>query len=192
MLYVDMEDLELIKSQIHEVRGQRVMLDSDLAVLYKVETRVLNQAVKRNIERFPSDFMFQLSEMEWSDMSSQSVTTYGSKRPKKSKPYVFTEHGVIMLSSVLRSDVAVQVSILVARAFVVMRQFMSLPKTDKVMVLEERIDRLEAYIEDVLADVNEINEDTRMQIELINESLAELQTRNGRPDRSRPKIGFVP
>lgn len=67
MPYVNMEDLELIKSQIHEVRGQRVMLDSDLAVLYKVETRVLNQAVKRNIERFPPDFMFQLSETEWSD-----------------------------------------------------------------------------------------------------------------------------
>lgn len=105
-------------------------------------------------------------------------------------PYAFTEHGVIMLSSVLRSDVAVQVSILVARVFVAMRQFMSLPKTDKLEMLEKRIDKLENYLEEVMADVNEVNEDTRMQIELINESLAELRAGKKILNSPRPKIGF--
>jgi len=92
-------ELQLIQSKIYEIRGQRVMLDRDLAEMYGVETRVLNQAVKRNINRFPDDFMFQLTEIEWKNMSSQIVTTSGSKRPKSSFPLVFTEHGVTMLSS---------------------------------------------------------------------------------------------
>lgn len=178
-----MNELEIIRSKIYEIRGQRVMLDFDLAELYQVETRVLNQAVKRNLNRFPTDFMFQLSETEWEDMSSQIVMTSPSKRPKKAIPYAFTEHGVVMLSSVLRSDIAVQVSILVARAFVAMRQYMSLPKTDKLSVLEQ-------YIEDVITDINDVNEDTRMQIELINESIAELQAEGKPSTRQRPKIGF--
>lgn len=185
-----MNELEIVRSKIHEIRGHKVMLDFDLADLYQVETRVLNQAVKRNADRFPLDFMFQLSEFEWEQMSSQFVMTSRMKRPKKSMPYAFTEHGVIMLSSVLRSDVAVQVSILVARAFVAMRQFMSLPKTDKLEMLEKRIDKLENYLEEVMADVNEVNEDTRMQIELINESLAELRAGKKILNSPRPKIGF--
>lgn len=107
-------------------------------------------------------------------------------------PYAFTEHGVVMLSSVLRSGVAVQVSILVARAFVAMRQFMSFPKTDKFSVLEQRIEKLEHYIEEVITDVNDVNEDTRMQIELINESLAELQSEKKALSSPRPQIGFKP
>lgn len=102
-----------------------------------------------------------------------------------------------MLSSVLKSDVAIQVSILVARAFVAMRQFMALPKTDKLSILEQRIERLESYIlesyiEEVMADMNDVNEDTRMQIELISESLAELQAADRRPKADRPRIGFRP
>lgn len=185
-----MNDLEIITNKIYEIRGSRVMFDFDLAELYQVETRVLNQAVKRNAERFPSDFMFQLSPAEWEGMSSQFVMTSRSKRPKTSRPYVFTEHGVVMLSSVLRSSVAIQVSILVARAFVAMRQFLSLTKSDKIEVLTQRLDKLELYIEDVLADVNEVNEDTRMQIELINESLAELHAEKKALSAPRAKIGF--
>lgn len=187
-----MNDLELVRSKIYEIRGQKVMLDFDLAELYQVETRVLNQAVKRNAERFPYDFMFQLSAEEWENMSSQFVMTSRAKRPKKSVPYAFTEHGVVMLSSILRSSVAIHVSILVARAFVAMRQFMSLPKTDKFAVLEQRIEKLENYIEEVITDVNDVNEDTRMQIELINESLAELQTERKKLKAPRPAIGFKP
>ncbi|MDE6127380.1 MAG: ORF6N domain-containing protein, partial [Muribaculaceae bacterium] len=184
--------LELIRSRIHEIRGQRVMLDFELAELYQVETRILNQAVKRNPARFPTDFMFQLTQDEWDAMSSQFVMTSVMKRPKRAIPYAFTEHGVIMLSSVLKSDVAIQVSILVARAFVAMRQFMALPKTDKLSILEQRIERLENYIEEVMADMNDVNEDTRMQIELISESLAELQAADRPGKADRPRIGFRP
>ena len=90
-------DLQIIQDKIHEIRGQKVMLDFDLAEMYQVETRVLNQAVKRNAERFPEDFMFQLSITEWENMSSQFVMTSRNKRPKSALPLAFTEHGVVML-----------------------------------------------------------------------------------------------
>ena len=101
-----MEELTTIQSKIYEIRGQRVMLDFDLAALYQVTTSALNQAVKRNIERFPEEFMFRISEIEWKNMSSQFVTTSRVKRPKTSLPYAFTEQGVAMLSAVLRSGMA--------------------------------------------------------------------------------------
>lgn len=111
-----MNELQLIQSKIYEIRGQKVMLDYDLATMYGVETRVLNQAVKRNLNRFPFDFMFQLTFDKWQLMSSQIVTTSPNKRPKAALPYAFTEHGVVMLSSVLRSETAIQVNIAVTRA----------------------------------------------------------------------------
>lgn len=186
-----MNEIELIGSKICEIRGLKVILDFNLANMYQVETRILNQAVKRNIERFPEDFMFQLTEDEWNHMSSQFVMTSTNKRPKKSLPYAFTEHGVVMLSSVLRSSIAVQVSILVTRAFVMLRQMLAQPKTDRFSILEERVNKLEGYLEEILADVNEVNEDTRMQIELINESLAEMQSNKKLSSIPRPKIGFI-
>ena len=99
------------------------MLDFDLAVLYEVETRVLNQAIKRNIESFPDDFMFQLSKSEWQNMSSQFVMTYPIKRPKSAIPYAFTEHGVTMLASVLKSPKARQMNIQIVRAFITLRNW---------------------------------------------------------------------
>jgi hypothetical protein len=105
-----MDKVVEIQNRIYEVRGVKVMFDFDLAMLYKIETRVLNQAVKRNLGRFPEDFMFQLSVFEWEQMSSQIVTT-SSKRPKIAIPYAFTEHGVIMLASVLRSETAIRTSV---------------------------------------------------------------------------------
>lgn len=89
--------LTIIQSKIYEIRGQKVMLDFDLAEMYQVETRVLNQSVKRNIQRFPEDFMFQMTSEEWSDMSSQFVMTSRLKRPKTALPLAFTEHSVVML-----------------------------------------------------------------------------------------------
>lgn len=106
-----MEQIQVIQSKIYEIRGQKVMLDFDLAEMYQVETRILNQAVKRNIERFPEDFMFQLTLEEWNSMSSQFVMTSRMKRPKSAMPLAFTEHGVVMLSSVLRSGIAIQTSV---------------------------------------------------------------------------------
>lgn len=96
-------DLQLIQNKIFELRNQKVMLDFDLAEMYEIETRVMNQSVSRNIDRFPLDFMFQLTLEEWENMSSQFVMTSKSKRPKKSLPYVFTEQGVAMLSGILNS-----------------------------------------------------------------------------------------
>lgn len=167
------------------------MFDFDLAELYQVETRVLNQAVKRNIDRFPEDFMFQLTVDEWTGMSSQFVMTSRAKRPKSALPLVFSEHGVVMLSSVLRSEIAVQTSILITRAFVAMRQLVLNPPVDRVGQLEHQMKELREYIEDVFTDYNDINDDTRMQLELINETLAELQSKNKTLNAPRPKIGFI-
>ena len=185
-----MNELQLIQSKIYEIREQKVMLDFDLAEMYEVETRVLNQAVKRNIERFPDDFMFQLTAEEWQNMSSQFVMTSRSKRPKTAMPLAFTEHGVVMLSSVLRSNIAIQTSILIVRAFVAIRQLIANPPVDRVGELEKQMKELKDYIEDVFADYNDINEDTRMQLELINQTLAELQSRKKIEEKPRNPIGF--
>ncbi len=113
--------LEKIERRIYLVRDEKVLLDSDLAEMYCVETKVLNQAVKRNSERFPEDFMFQLSEEEFSNLKSQSVTS-SSWGGRRTLPYAFTEQGVAMLSSVLRSQTAIHVNIAIMRAFVAMRE----------------------------------------------------------------------
>jgi phage regulator Rha-like protein len=113
--------LAKIHNMIFEIRGQKVMLDRDLAVLYGVELKVMNQAVKRNIGRFPSDFMFQLTGVEWSNLRSQFVTFNNDTR--KYKPYAFTEHGILMLSSILNSDKAIKINIQVMRVFVKMRHY---------------------------------------------------------------------
>ena len=113
-----------IKNLIYVIRGQQVMLDSDLAELYQVETKVFNQAVKRNMERFPKEFCFQLEREEYNSLRSQIVTSKG-KGGRRYLPYVFTEQGIAMLSAVLRSDIAIQVSIKIMNTFVEMRRFMA-------------------------------------------------------------------
>ena len=161
-----MNELIDIRTKIHEIRGQQVMLDFDLAELYGVETRVLNQSVKRNKDRFPLDFMFQLNEEEWESMSSQFVTTSRVKRPKKSIPFAFTEQGVAMLSGVLRSPTAIEVNIRIMRAFVAIRRYLATPNCGHCQ-LEGEVKRLAAYIEEILADQNEINEDTRNALAVL-------------------------
>lgn len=184
-----MDSLQLIQSKIYEIRDLKVMLDFDLAELYQVETRVLNQAVKRNIERFPEDFMFQLTNIEWETMSSQIVMTSRAKRPKSAIPYAFTEHGVVMLSSILRSNIAIQTSILITRAFVAMRQLLLNPSVDKISLFQQELKELKEYIEEVFTDQNDINEDTRLQLELINQTLAGLQVKD-RDFKERKQIGY--
>jgi hypothetical protein len=113
-----------IKSRIYRIRAKEVMFDEDLAELYQVDTKVFNQAVKRNIERFPDDFMFQLTEKEYENLKSQFVTSSeGTGKHRKYMPYVFTEQGVYMLSAVLKSQVAIEVSISIMRTFTKMREF---------------------------------------------------------------------
>jgi hypothetical protein len=116
---------EFIKNKIYTIRGKQVILDSDLAILYGVETRILNQAVRRNIERFPKDFMFQLKEDEIESLRSQFVTSKTLRGGRRYLPYVFTEQGVAMLSAVLRSEMAIKVSVQIMKAFVEMKKFIS-------------------------------------------------------------------
>jgi len=131
--------VKTIQKRIHTIRGVQVMLDSDLAEFYGVETKILNQAVKRNIERFPEEFMFQLNKEEYNSLRSQIVTLKaGRGKHRKYLPYVFTEQGVAMLSAVLKSETAVEVSIKIMRAFVVMRKFIL-----KNAEIFQRLDRIE-------------------------------------------------
>ena len=125
---MDENGVVAIKSMIYEIRGHRVMLDSDLATLYGVELKVMNQTVKRNLERFPLDFMFQLKDEEWKNLRSQFVTF--SQDTRKYKPFVFTEHGILMLSSILNSRRSIEINIKIMRVFVKMRHFV-LSKSDK-------------------------------------------------------------
>ena len=114
-------ELELIKQSIHEIRGKKVILDFDLAKMYQVETKRLKESVRRNIRRFPEDFMFELSTEEWLSLRTQFATSsWGGQRYN---PYAFTEQGVAMLSSVLNSEIAIDINIAIVRAFVMIRQF---------------------------------------------------------------------
>ena len=117
-------ELELLQQKIYEIRGQRVMLDYDLADLYEVETKVMNQAVKRNTERFPDRFMFRLTKEDWLLMRSQFVTaSTQNKRNSEITPFAFTEHGVTMLASVLKSKKAIAVNIAIIDAFLKLKEF---------------------------------------------------------------------
>ena len=186
-----MEELQVIQSKIYEIRSMKVMLDRDLAEMYGVQTKVLNQAVKRNSTRFPEDFMFQLTDEETQNWKSQIVTSNALKMGVRRNPFAFTEHGVVMLASVLRSEIAVQTSILITRAFVAIRKLVSTPPADRVTELQQEVKELKEYIEEAFADYNDINEDTRIQLELINQTLAELQSKKSISDKPRPRIGFV-
>ena len=186
-----MDQLELIQKKIYEIRGQKVMLDRDLATMYGVETRALNQAVKRNMERFPEDFMFQLTDEETTDWKSQIVMSNSIKMGLRRNPYAFTELGVAMLSSVLNSKAAIQVNMGIMRAFVAVRQMISLPSATQFLQLQNEVKELKDYLEEVFTDQNDINEDTLMQLELINQTLAELQTQRKLAEKPRNPIGFI-
>ena len=208
-----MNEQTTIQNKIYEVRGLRVMLDFDLASMYGVETRVLNQAVKRNIERFPEDFMFQLTKSEWKILKSQIVTSSlpdnqevetltsqivilndGRGQHKKYMPYAFTENGVAMLSSVLRSPLAIQVNIGIMRAFTEFRHLAtSLPASNPsadIAQLRKDFEELKLDIEDILHDQNDINESTRLQLEGLTLALAEMQGDERKP-KPRRRIGFI-
>jgi len=163
--------VEIIEGKILLIRGQKVMLSSDLAQLYGVEPKVLIQAVKRNIERFPEDFMFQLTNQEFINLKSQIVTSsWGGIR--RANPYAFTEQGVAMLSSVLRSKQAVLVNIAIMRAFVKLREILSVNKelAHKLAQLERKIEKHDE------------------EIKLIFDAIRQLMTP---PEPKRRRIGFI-
>ena len=136
-----MADLQVIQDKIYEIRGQRVMLDRDLAEMYGVTTSALNQAVKRNAQRFPEEFMFQMTDVEVENWKSQIVISNSITRGLRHKPYVFTEQGVVMLSSVLRTPIAIQVCISVVKAFVAMRTYLTTTSPETLAARLESIDR---------------------------------------------------
>src|ERR1035437_3110030 len=128
-----------IQNQIYTIRGERVMIDRDLAEIYGVETRALNQAVKRNSERFPSDFMFQLTDIEFQHWKSQIVMSNAVNLGLRKKPFVFTELGVAMLSSVLNSKTAIQINMNIMRAFVAIRNMLPISPVDRVSKLHTEL-----------------------------------------------------
>lgn len=222
-------NIEVIKHRIYEVRGMRVMLDRDLAELYNVETKVLNQAVKRNIVRFPEDFMFKLNKSEWvflrsqiatlkestistdtedvdiietrlrsqvvtlnsdaSDLTSQNVISNGRGQHSKYIPYAFTELGIAMLSSVLRSETAIQVNINIMRAFVAIRHAIGAWQgvNLKVEQLSHQVDNLSARVDEILHEQNENNMEMAVQIGALNDALDQLREK---PSAPRKRIGF--
>ena len=187
-------ELTTIQNRIYEIRGQRVMLDFDLAALYGVETKALNQAVKRNIKRFEGDdFMFQLTKDESMtiDYSRSQIVTLNSKRGSNIKymPHAFTELGVAMLSSVLRSETAIGVNRDIMRAFVMFRHIATQQLPDNNDELRKEIQALRNEMNEILADQNDINESTRAQLDAISLALAELQANP--PQRMRRPIGFI-
>ena len=149
---------ETIANKIYFIRNQKVMLDRDLAILYGIETKVLNQAVKRNMSRFPEDFMFQLTEIEFQNLKSQIATSsWGGTRKL---PYAFTEHGVLMLSSVLKSDKAIQVNIQIMRIFTKVRQ-MLLDTTElkiDILQIQKKLENHDKNIELVFSYLDELTE----------------------------------
>ena len=167
-----MDELARIKSLIYEIRGVKVMLDKDLSDLYHVTTGNLNKAVKRNIRRFPSDFMFQLTKEEWDSLRFQfGIIESGRGKYTKYLPHAFTEEGVAMLSGVLHSEIAIDVNISIMRAFVALRRLPALiSKTDLLETKREIMD----YIDEILSDQNDINESTRAQLDAISTALAAL------------------
>lgn len=165
--------VQVIQQKIYEIRGHKVMLDFDLAKLYEVETRILNQAVKRNLDIFPEDFMFQLNGKEWNTMSSQFVMTYPAKRPKTALPFAFTEHGVAMLANVLKSKKARQISVSIIRAFILLKQIALHYRefSDKLNELEDLYNR---QFKDVYEAINYLLQKDKQETE----------------QRKRQRIGF--
>lgn len=185
-----MNIIRSIQNRIYEIRGERVMLDFDLAALYEVATKVLNQAVKRNSKRFPKDFIFRLTIAEWQTIRSQIVTAYGNpdslrsqnvtafqiKRNTNVTPYAFTEQGVAMLSGVLNSDKAIQMNIAIMRAFVEVRRAL-LRQSD----LKEQLKEIKERLGEHDAQLNQIYDAIE---NLLDEKLAQ------RKWEERERIGF--
>jgi hypothetical protein len=153
-------EIDIIQTKIYEIRGQRVMLDFDLAELYETETKYLKRAVRVNIKRFPADFMFELSKPEW-DTLRCNISTSNSRGGTRYMPYAFTEQGVAMLSGVINSDKAIDVNISIMRAFVLIRQY-ALSHKDLTLKLQELESLCNKKFKDVFEAINYLlQKDTR-------------------------------
>lgn len=187
-----MDEIALIQNKIYEVKGRKVMLDYELAELYGVETKALKRAVKRNMERFEGDdFMIVLSPSEGEELRSryQNGTMNKTRGGNiKYEQFAFTELGVAMLSSVLRSDTAIEINRNIMRAFVELRRLTQLASAS-YQELQREITEVKEYIEDILRDQNDINEEHGAQLEALSVALSELQAKKRSEKPMRP-IGF--
>ena len=186
-----------IQDIIYDIRGVRVMLDYDLASMYEVDVSQLKRQVRRNIDRFPEDFMFELTSEEVSALRCQNgILKTGRGQHSKYLPFAFTEEGVAMLSGVLRSKVAVQVNINIMRAFVAVRQAIAALQSSELRYeqISRKVDQLNAHVEEILHDQNDINQlqsqfnsEVALQIEVINDALDQLREKKTEPENP---IGF--
>ena len=189
-------ELEIIKNRIYEIRGQRVMLDRDLAQLYGVETKVLNQAVRRNLERFPEDFMFELTkdEVNLLEISLRSQIVTSNKGGNRYAVIAFTEQGVAMLSSVLRSKTAIEINISIMRAFVAMRNYVASVNvvSSELAEFKERLKLIEQSCKDNADAMSDLQEDMQKELDEIYLALSQLAAKQKDTDtgKNRAKIGF--
>ncbi len=187
-------EIQIIQNKIYEIRGQRVMLDSDLAELYQVETKALKQAVRRNIERFPEDFMFEISNEEFNSLKdslrSQFVTS--NRGGIRYMPFAFTEMGVAMLSSVLRSETAIQANIAIMRAFVAMRNYFAQTAVVSAELAEmrSRLLLVERDCRENLEAMNDLSEDVRNEFDTVFEAIGALSVKIPKANVPRQPIGF--
>ena len=187
-------ELQVIQNKIYEIRGQKVMLDFDLAELYGSETKRLKEAVRRNLKRFPGDFMFELTKEEFESLRSQ-IASSNKRGGTRYMPFAFTEQGVAMLSSVLNSEAAIEINISIMRAFVTVRQYLSSVNstTKEIEELKQRMKLLEEGNEDTIAAVNDLSEDTRKELDDIYLALSQLADKQKQinQQRERKPIGFI-
>ena len=200
-----MDSLEPINRKIYEIRGRRVMLDSDLAEMYQVETKNLKRAVRANIERFPDDFMFELTKEEYDSLRCNNFTlnnvgdslrcknfTSNKRGGNRYLPFVFTREGIAMLSGLLRSEIAIKANINIMRAFFQMQEALLIVSNTQLQLEQIRaeIKQLRTDMNETLADQNDINEMTRAQLEAISDALMELQNHDKNP-LALPEIGYT-
>ena len=191
-----MEGIIEIQNRIYEVRGVRVMLDYDLAELYQVETKRLKEAVRRNLSRFEGDdFMFELTEHEYNSLIFKLRTqnaTSNERGGRRYMPFAFTEQGVAMLSSVLKSESAIQVNRSIIRAFVTMRNYIMSTTTisAELETIKAKLELLERNDEDNIEAINDLSEDMRREIDTIYQAIAALSIKDASANPPRQKIGF--
>ena len=185
-------DIQIIQNKIYEIRGQRVMLDFDLANMYQIPTKALKQAVKRNIERFPEDFMFQLTEKEWRELVTNCDRLPATIKHSSVLPSAFTQEGVASLSGVLKSPVAVNAYLSIMRAFVAMRNYIlqSTQVSAELLELRSRLQLVERDCRENLEAVNDLSEDMRKDIDAIYEAIGALSVKLPKIQNSERKIGF--
>jgi len=175
-------ELQIIQNIIYEIRGLKVMLDSDLAALYGVEAKRLNESVRRNSKRFPADFMFQLTDEEWNSLRSQFATSNISRGGRRYTPFVFTEQGISMLSSILNSDRAIEVNINIMRAFVQLRHYV-LSQSDTNAQITELRKLLMLHIENSDHKFSDHDKKIRVIIQALNNLIQQ-------PPKPAKRIGF--